>query len=456
MVIHRSILLILLVVWLGNLPHIAWAQGEESASAWKVGEPIFTYVNFSIPDGIRTTLSVSYGWPPEYDPTTLTPAIAEQAVAGGFNLVWINDLSQLTIAEHYGLRAQYIISGHQPQNNLFFPQTAIWPNPADVPAINALIDQFKKSPAAYSYFVIDEPAADRFSHLAEIVSYIRQRDPAHLAYINLFPPDEITTDLGTVNYTAYLTDFIRTVNPALLSYDSYNLFVDNDRSLFLGNMQTIAGAAAQAGIPFMTVVQGSKFGSKWRLPTTNELRFLTNTPLAFGAQGISYFNYWTPLGPSAGGVAPNPDGTPTSLYAALRNLSPQFSAICRQLGGLHWIGTYLKGYIAAAMPRYMTQPPGNALFDIPGVANTMTYVDGSPLKGVLLGYFGSGCTKPACATHVFVQNIDYTTRKVYRVKGPNLLSIFDSNTGAWVPTGHNYADVSLEAGGGALIGILSK
>src|ERR1022692_1695659 len=122
MVINRSILLIVLVVWLCNLPHTAWAQGEQSASAWKVGEPIFTYVNFSIPDGIRTTLSVSYGWPPAYDPTTLTPAIAEQALAGGFNLVWINDLSQLTIAEHYGLRAQYIISGHQPQNNLFFPQ----------------------------------------------------------------------------------------------------------------------------------------------------------------------------------------------------------------------------------------------------------------------------------------------------------------------------------------------
>jgi hypothetical protein len=456
MVINRSILLIVLVVWLCNLPHTAWAQGEQSASAWKVGEPIFTYVNFSIPDGIRTTLSVSYGWPPAYDPTTLTPAIAEQALAGGFNLVWINDLSQLTIAEHYGLRAQYIISGHQPQNNLFFPQTAIWPNPADVPTINALIDQFKKSPAAYSYFVIDEPAADRFSHLAEIVSYIRQRDPAHLAYINLFPPDEITTDLGTVNYAAYLTDFIRSVNPALLSYDSYNLFVDNDRSLFLGNMQTIAGAAAQAGIPFMTVVQGSKFGSKWRLPTTNELRFLTNAPLAFGAEGISYFNYWTPLGPSAGGVAANPDGTPTALYAALRNLGPQFKAIGRQLRDLQWIGTYLKGYIASAMPRYMTQPPSNALFDIPRVANTMTYVDGAPLKGVLLGYFGSGCTKPACATHVFVQNIDYTTHKIYRVNGPSLLSIFDPNTGVWVPTGHNYADVSLEAGGGALIGVVSK
>jgi hypothetical protein len=450
----RSVLVILPLLWLciarGNC-----ARAAES-SEWTVGEPIFTYNNFAIPDSIRAPLSNSYGWPAGYDPTTLTAAIAEQAVAGGFNLVWINDPAQLAIAEHYGVRAQLVISGHQPQNNLFFPQAATWPNPPDVPAVNALIDQFKQSPAAYSYFIIDEPSANRFGHLAEIVAYIRERDPAHLAYVNLFPPDEITTDLGTANYADYLKEFIRTVNPALLSYDSYNLFANNDRSLFLGNMQTVARAAAQAGIPFMAIVQGSKFGSNWRLPSAGELRFVTNAPLAFGAQGISYFNYWTPLGPSAGGIAPHPDGTPTSMYAALHTLSPQFKAVSAQLRALQWIGTYLKGYLPWSIPRYMTQPPDHAAFDVAGVANKMSYVDGSPLKGVLLGYFGSGCSSPDCASHVFIQNMDYTAGKVYRVNGPDLLSIFDPGTGAWAPTGHAYADVALEAGGGALIGLIPK
>ena len=184
----RSSYLISLLAWLCMLLPAGRAHGAGPMSRWMVGEPIFTYCNFPIPDGIRMTLSRSYSWPEGYDPTTLTPAIAEQAVSGGFNLVWINDLSQLAIAEHYGLRAQYVISGHQPQNNLFFPRSANWPSPADVPAINALIDQFKRSAAAFSYFVIDEPSASRFSHLAEIVAYLGQRDPAHLAYINLFPP----------------------------------------------------------------------------------------------------------------------------------------------------------------------------------------------------------------------------------------------------------------------------
>ena len=445
------------LVCLCALLQAASARGNATpSSTWRVGAPIFTYNNFAIPDGIRSSLSLKYAWAAGYDPTTLTPSIAELAVSAGFNVVWINDLSQLSIAERYGLRAQYIISGHQPQNNLFFPPSSVWPNPADVPAIDALIDQFKKSPAAYSYFVIDEPAADRFDHLAQIVSYLGRRDPAHLAYINLFPPDEIVADLGTANYAAYVAEFIRIVHPAILSYDSYNLFIGNDRSLFLGNLQTIARAAGQAGIPFMTIVQGAQFGPKWRLPSADELRFLTNAPLAFGAQGISYFNFWTPLGPSAGGIAPNPDGTPTAVYAAVRSLAPHFKAVASRLGDLKWIGTYLKGYLGFAMPRYMTQPPSNAAFDVPSVSNTSPYFDGSPLKGVLLGYFGSGCAAPSCATHVFVQSIDYTTSKTYRVNGPGPLSVFDPATGAWIPTGHDYADVRLEAGGGVLIGIAVK
>jgi hypothetical protein len=320
-----------------------------------------------------------------------------------------------------------------------------------VPAINALIDRFKASSSAYSYFVIDEPGAARFQQLATIVSYLRQRDPAHLAYINLFPPDEITTDLETVDYAIYVDEFIRTVHPALLSYDSYNLLAGKDRSLFLGNMQTIAQAAAHAGIPFMAIVQGSQFGSNMRTPTVGELRFLTYATLAFGAQGISYFNYWVTKGPGGGGIAPFPDGRATSVYTALQALSPSFKSISVRLRDLQWVGTYLKGYASASMPRGIAQPPDNSPFDVLSVVNAMTYVDGDPLKGVLLGYFGVRCTMPACATHVLLQNLDYAASKVYRVKGPGRLSVFDASTSSWVPTGHSYADIALKPGGGALI-----
>lgn len=448
---HRSSVRCLL---LGGIVACAEAIAAEPPTApWTVGEPIFTYGNWRPPAEIQATLEHLYGWPGSYDPTTLTPEIARQAAEAGFNLVWINDLSQLGIAEGYGLRAQLVIAGHQPQNNLFFERPDGWPQ-ADEAAVNALIDRFKASPAAYSYFIIDEPGANRFNHLAAIVSYLQRRDPTHLAYINLFPPDEITSDLQTSDYGAYLDAFIRTVRPALLSYDSYNLFANGDRSLFLGNMQRIARAASRAGIPFMTYVQGWQMDPKRHPLTVDELRFLTYTPLAFGAQGIAYFNYWTPRGPAAGGLAPFPDGKPTAVYAALRALSQPFKSIASQLAHLQWLGTYLKGYGGSSMPRFMTPPPGRAPFDIPQVSNAASYIDGAPLKGILLGYFGAAaCTELACATHVLLQNLDYSSSKAYRLEGTGPLSVFDAGTGTWTPSGHNYTDISLEPGAGALVAL---
>jgi hypothetical protein len=418
---------------------------------WSLGSPIFSYCNYLPPQGTAAAVESRYGWPAGYDPTTLTPEIARQAVAGGFNLVWINNLSQLPIAERYGLRAQYVISGHQPQNNLFFEPAAGWPEPSDTPAINAMIDQFKASSAAYSYFIIDEPGATRFPQLAAIVSYIRHRDPSHLAYINLFPPDEITADLETDNYSTYLAEFIRTVHPALLSYDSYNLFSGTDRSLFLGNLQTFAQAAVQYRIPFMAIVQGSQFGLNARVPKVGELRFLTFAALAFGAEGISFFNYWVGMGPAGGGIAPFADGRPTSVYTALQALSPSFKSISLRIRSLRWLGTYVSGYATGAMPPKMAQPPGNATFYVSSGNNTMKYIDGDRLKGVLLGYFGLHCSIPACATHLLLQNLDYDAAKVYRVKGSGRLSVFDTRNRSWLSSGHNYVDVALEPGGGALI-----
>jgi hypothetical protein len=440
----------------GMLASASVLAAAPTTASWSVGEPIFTYGNWRPPTELRPTLESLYGWPSGFDPTTLTPEIARQAAEAGFNLVWINDLSQLQIAESYGLRAQLIISGQQPQNNLFFERPDGWPQTVDQPAVNALIDQFKASPAAYSYFIIDEPGATRFDHLAAIVAYLKQRDPAHLAYINLFPSDEITGDLQTTDYGTYLDKYLRTVQPALLSYDSYNLFANGDRGLFLGNMQRIARAAAQARIPFMTYVQGYQMDPKRHPLTADEMRFLTYTPLAFGAQGISYFNYWAPRGPATGGLAPFPDGKPTAVYEALQTLSGPFKRIASQFSRLRWLGTYLKGYAGSAMPRFMTPPPAASSFDVPSLVNDMSYINGTPLKGALLGYFGaSDCSSTACATHVLLQNLDYTSSRVYRLQGPGPLSVYDARTGRWIPSAHNYADLALEPGGCALVALAS-
>jgi hypothetical protein len=42
----------------------------------------------------------------------------------------------------------------------------------------------------------DEPGAGAFPALGKLVAYLRQRDPAHLAYVNLFPSYANEVQLG--------------------------------------------------------------------------------------------------------------------------------------------------------------------------------------------------------------------------------------------------------------------
>ena len=177
-----------------------------SAQAWDMGAPIVTYYE----DIVRLPL---------------TNEMADQAVAGNYNLVWVRAdatlpleqqqaslAGQLAIAESHGLRAQLAcdLSEHRP-------------SVADYrAAMEPLIDTFRSSPAAYSYYVYDEPNAARFPELSDFVGYLGQTDPDRLAYINLYPNYASNTQLGTTGdritaYNAYLDQYISTVQPTLVS-----------------------------------------------------------------------------------------------------------------------------------------------------------------------------------------------------------------------------------------------
>ena len=432
---------------------------SQAYSAWSVGTPIVTYFTADV-----WFSGGYYAYGSQF--TKLTPAIAQQAVAGGFNLVWINDVSQLAIAEQYGLRGEMVISGHQPQNSWFFTSESNWPDPAYKPAMDAMIDAFKASPAAYSYFIIDEPIADRFAHFGAIVDYLQQRDPEHLSYINLLPPDAPPEYSGTPDYTTHLNEFISTVNPSLLSYDSYDFMYRTDangnptttpynRSSYFTNLVVFSNKSKATGIPFINVVQGCNWGVPWRVPTADELRFLNYTTLAYGAQGISYFNYWTPTGPSAGGLAPFPGGVPTSVYTALQTINPEFVAVGKCTQQLNWIGTYVKGYFPGFAPPGLTPLPSTP-FSITGLTDSRIYHDGDAPKGVMFGLFDTDGTMLADATFALVTNLDYSASHTYTVTGPGNLSTLDATTGIWTATGHNYAALSLLPGGGILVGLTAE
>ena len=140
----------------GFLTTLYSASAAETISAlgvpWKIGAPIVTY----------------------WCGPALTDAVAKQMAEGGWNLVWCNEPS-LDIAQRHGL-------GGQVENGLLTATTL--EDPKRRAELDAFIARVSKHPALYAYHLTDEPSAGQFPALGKLVAYLRERDPAHLAYIN--------------------------------------------------------------------------------------------------------------------------------------------------------------------------------------------------------------------------------------------------------------------------------
>jgi len=194
-------------------------------------------------------------------------------------------------------------------------------DPATKAQLDALIDKVKNHPALEGYHLIDEPQASTFPMWAKLTKYLRERDPRHLAYINLFPtyanqeqlavflteppkgpagvPDNFAGAGANKNtivfYNEYLREYVQLVKPQLISYDNYG-FLPNGRDgeQYFLNLALIRQSALKAHVPFLNIVQSCTWLGNWRLPNKHELRWLGFSTLAYGGKGLSWFTYWGP------------------------------------------------------------------------------------------------------------------------------------------------------------------
>lgn len=389
---------------------------ETTSKAWRIGTPIVTY----------------WAGPP------MTDAVAEQMAAGAFNLVWCTE-KELDVAHRHGLRAQLY-------DGLISP--ASLDDPARKADLDALIDRVKNHPALYSYFITDEPSAAAFPQLARIVAYLRERDPAHLAYINLFPTYATNEQLGTEGdtvtaYKEHLRLYLEIVKPDLISYDHYQFAVGGDTDQYFLNLALVREAALNAGLPFLNIVQACTWApGAMRVPKGDEVRYLVYTSLAYGAQGISYYVYCHPG--HEGGIAHLEDCSPTPLYYVLSKLNREFVAIASELQPLRSLAVYHAGMLPPGTVRL----PDDALFRFDPPVPDMPYTPPKPVKGLLLGLFGPREGKP---THAVVVNLDYEASTTTTVIGPGPLQVFDAVSARWGHAGGRAATIRLRPGGGRLL-----
>ena len=393
----------------------AWTANSAPMAPWQVGTPIVTY----------------------WCGPALTDAVATQMAEGGWNLVWCGE-KEMDLAQRHGLRAQLT-------DGLLTP--ASLDDPKQREKLEALIARVRTHPALYAYFITDEPSAAQFPALGRLVAFLRERDPAHLAYINLFPTYASNDQLGNKGdvataYREHLRQFVEGVKPGLISYDHYQFAVAGDNGQYFLNLALIRRAALESGLPFLNIVQASSWDPSMRVPTGDELRYLLYTTLAYGGQGISYYIYTCPA--HKGGIAAV-DGTPTPLYHALKTLNREFVAVARELQSLRSCGVFHAGM----MPPGSEPMPKNASFAFDPPVSATSYQPPARVAGALLGYFGpAGQTN---ASHVVVVNLDYKSETVLNLRGPGSLELFDATTGQWSPGGATRVSLRLAGGAGKLV-----
>lgn len=410
----------------------AWPAEKKSAAekTWRIGAPIVTY----------------WAGPP------MTDVVAKQMADGGWNLVWCTE-KELDVAKRHGLRAML-------QDDLLNP--ASLDDPEKRARLDALIDRVKGHPAMYSYYIRDEPNTSVFPSLGKLVEYLRQHDPAHMGYINLFPTYANNEQLGTKGdtvaaYKEHVRQYIEIVKPALISYDHYHFmtsdrndaefkgtpFVENGKDgwQYFLNLAMIRQASQEANMPFLNIVQAASWDPSVRVPNGDEMRFLVYTTLAYGGQGISYYVYCA--SGHKGGIA-NPDGTPTVLYDALKPLNHEFFAIASQLQPLRSLGVYHLGM----MPMGGESLPANSVFSVDPPVAPLAYAPPEKMKGMVMGIFG----KQGRPTHVLVANLDYTQNVSTTIVGPGPLEVFNPVTSRWERSRDGKRmPVQLLPGGGVLL-----
>ena len=356
-------------------------------------------------------------------------------MAGGWNLGWADTVDQLDVYHRHGMRGMLSIG---------VPDLD---DPAVAAALDEKIAQVRDHPALYAYYLMDEPGAAAFPKLGKVLAYLRERDPAHVAYINLYPTYANNEQLGTEGDTAtayreHLRQFVDIVKPDLLCYDHYPFGGVGSGYYFL-NLALMREAALKAGVPFMNVFQAGEFYlDNWAVPTEGQIRWQTYTSLAYGAQGISHFVYnCAPCQKSAFFEDCPESEVPLPIYWATSRINHDFVAIASELQPLKSLGAYHLGEV----PEGAEGLPPDSRFTVAALANP---------PHILLGCFGKAAGRP---THVLVVNMDYRRPTTTRLIGPGPLEVFHAPTRAWAPSSAGpRARLDLPPGGGTLVRLVKQ
>lgn len=171
----------------------------------------------------------------------------------------------------------------------------------------------KGHPALGVYNLRDEPNAKDFVKLAAWAKRIQAVDTVHPCYINLYPNNANRNELGSDTYAEHIRHFTETVDLPFYSFDHYPVMaveaqkefpwrVDGKQCrynpLWYENLELFSAEMRRCGRPFWAFSLATSHVNPstgyYPVPTVGMMKLQQYSNLAYGAQGLQFFTYWTP------------------------------------------------------------------------------------------------------------------------------------------------------------------
>lgn len=210
------------------------------------------------------------------------------------------------------------------------------------------VSRYKNVPAAYGFYILDEPMNPN----AYIDAYIALKKAAPDAYMHLnFLPSGCYSSEQI--YKAQMNDWCRLTAEAgypldYLMFDRYPFPLQAgamDRAGFFANLRSCYEVGlkndVKTGLYIQTVCQQVAF----RRPTDAEIRYEMYASLAFGYKQLSFFTWFTPSNrsePFTDGIIAA-DGTPNAHYETVKTINHEILTIGTTLVKCDALGVYFNG-----------------------------------------------------------------------------------------------------------------
>jgi hypothetical protein len=230
--------------------------------------------------------------------------------------------------------------------------------------------RFKDHPGNGGYYLRDEPGASQFPELAAWAKRIQSVDSVHPCYVNLFPTYGIPAQWETPDYPKYVERFISAVPTPMLSFDHYPVHRegkdpsgDRVRGDYYYNLEVCSAAARKAKRPMWAFVLSTAH-NPYPVAEISHMRLQAFSDLAYGAQAIQYFTYWTSKS-SVWNFHQGPievDGSRTPTYDRVKQLNAEIQAVRGAFLGSRVISVAHTGEsLPQGTTRYAPAPPVTSL-----------------------------------------------------------------------------------------------